>query len=98
MELWAFRRAWQARSEPFLDQLGSAQQRTRLGLGFAPFHLRDRICHDAGGRLASTADGAQFRRIALKQPVAVTGLVEIGNGRYAIVGPRGVGVAETTAP
>src|ERR1700761_6202775 len=34
--------------EAFLDQLGRAQQRTRLGLRLAPFHLRDRICHDAG--------------------------------------------------
>jgi photosystem II stability/assembly factor-like uncharacterized protein len=53
---------------------------------------------DAGGRLASTTDGAQFRKIALKQPVAVTGLVAIGDGRFALVGPRGVSIAETTAP
>jgi photosystem II stability/assembly factor-like uncharacterized protein len=54
---------------------------------------------DAGGRLARTTDGGRsFQKVALKQAVPVTGLAEIGDGRIAIVGPRGVIVAETTAP
>jgi photosystem II stability/assembly factor-like uncharacterized protein len=53
---------------------------------------------DAGGRLVSTAAGVQFRKVALKQSVAVTGLVEIGVGRIMLVGPRGATVAEIVAP
>ncbi len=54
---------------------------------------------DAGGRLASTTDGgSSIKKLALKQAVPLTGLAEIGDGRLALVGPRGVSVAVTTAP
>lgn len=54
---------------------------------------------DAGGRVASSADGGRtFQKLALKQAVPVTGLAVIAEGRLALVGPRGVVVAETAAP
>ncbi len=54
---------------------------------------------DAGGRVAATADGARtFRALVLKPPVPIAGLVEVGAGRLALVGPRGASIAETTAP
>ena len=54
---------------------------------------------DAGGRVVITEDGGRtFTRVPLKQPVPMTGLAEAGEGRLALVGPRGVAVTETTSP
>ena len=37
--------------QPFFHQLAGAQQGAGLGLGFASFHFRVAVGHDAGGRL-----------------------------------------------
>jgi len=50
---------------------------------------------DAGGRVSSSTDGGRtFTKVTLKQSVPVTGLVEIGEARLVLVGPRGATVAE----
>ncbi|MDE2370876.1 MAG: glycosyl hydrolase [Burkholderiales bacterium] len=51
---------------------------------------------DAGGRLAvGDADARQFHPLPLPQALPLAGLVDAGQGRLALVGPRGVVV---TAP
>jgi photosystem II stability/assembly factor-like uncharacterized protein len=53
---------------------------------------------DAGGRVASTVDGGRsFKGVALKQTMPLAGLTDAGEGRLALVGPRGVAVTEMTA-
>jgi photosystem II stability/assembly factor-like uncharacterized protein len=50
---------------------------------------------DAGGRISASTDGGRtFTKVTLKQSVPVTGLVEIGEARLVLVGPRGATVAE----
>jgi photosystem II stability/assembly factor-like uncharacterized protein len=50
---------------------------------------------DAGGRIVASADGGKtFMKIPMPANVPVTDIAEVGNGRYAIVGPRGVAVVE----
>ena len=50
---------------------------------------------DAGGRIVASTDGGRsFVKIPLPATVPVTGIAEVGNGRYALVGPRGVAVVE----
>jgi photosystem II stability/assembly factor-like uncharacterized protein len=56
------------------------------------------VLADVGGRLAASTDGGRtFTGLALKQPAPLTGLVEVGDGRLAVTGPRGVAVTETSA-
>jgi photosystem II stability/assembly factor-like uncharacterized protein len=53
---------------------------------------------DAGGRVSSSTDGGRtFAKVTLKQSMPITGLVDIGEGRIALVGPRGVAVTEIAA-
>jgi len=53
---------------------------------------------DAGGRVASSTDGGRtFSKLALKQAVPLTGIADIGDGKLALVGPRGVAVSDTAA-
>ena len=53
---------------------------------------------DVGGRVAATEDGGRtFRPLVLKQPMPLTGLTDAGENRFAVTGPRGVAVTETTA-
>jgi photosystem II stability/assembly factor-like uncharacterized protein len=50
---------------------------------------------DVGGRVAVTTDsGRTFNRLALKQSMPLTGVGDAGEGRLALVGPRGVAVTE----
>jgi len=50
---------------------------------------------DAGGRVSASTDGGRtFTKLTLKQSVPVTGLVDIGEARLVLVGPRGATVAE----
>jgi photosystem II stability/assembly factor-like uncharacterized protein len=50
---------------------------------------------DAGGRIAASADGGRtFANVSLPANVPVTGIAEIGNGRFVLVGPRGIALAE----
>lgn len=50
---------------------------------------------DAGGRIARSADGGRtFDKVALKQASPLTGIADLGDGRLALVGPRGVAIAE----
>jgi photosystem II stability/assembly factor-like uncharacterized protein len=50
---------------------------------------------DAGGRIVASTDGGRsFIKIPMPANVPVAGITEVGNGRYAIVGPRGVAVVE----
>lgn len=50
---------------------------------------------DAGGRIVASTDGGRtFVKIPMPANVPVTGIAEVGNGRYAVVGPRGVAVVE----
>jgi photosystem II stability/assembly factor-like uncharacterized protein len=52
---------------------------------------------DAGGRVAATDDGARtFSPLALKQPMPLTGIVEAGEQRIALTGPRGVAVTQAS--
>ena len=53
---------------------------------------------DAGGRVA-VSDGAAggFKLMPLKQTMPLAGIADAGNGRLALVGPRGVAVTETAA-
>ena len=52
---------------------------------------------DAGGRVAQSADdGRTFGTITMKQPMPLTGLAAIGEGKLAMVGPRGIALSETT--
>jgi photosystem II stability/assembly factor-like uncharacterized protein len=45
---------------------------------------------DASGRIAATADGGRsFTHLAIRRPMPLTGLVDLGEGRLALVGPRG---------
>ena len=54
---------------------------------------------DAGGRVAASDDGGRtFTKVALKQPVPLTGLAEAADGRFALAGPRGVATTEVGAP
>lgn len=53
---------------------------------------------DAGGRVAvSNEDGREFKLVALKQTMPLTGIADAGNGRLALVGLRGVAVTELPA-
>jgi len=50
---------------------------------------------DVGGRLAASTDGAQtFTRMTLKNPMPLTAIAALGEGRLALTGPRGVAVSE----
>lgn len=50
---------------------------------------------DVGGRIASSSDGGRtFAKVAVPTPVPLTGIAEMGSRRFALVGPRGVAVAE----
>jgi photosystem II stability/assembly factor-like uncharacterized protein len=53
------------------------------------------ILADVGGRLAASTDGAQtFTRMTLKNPMPLTAIADLGEGRLALTGPRGVAVSE----
>jgi photosystem II stability/assembly factor-like uncharacterized protein len=53
---------------------------------------------DVGGRLAvSDATGRDFKIVPLKQAMPLAGIADAGNGRIALVGPRGVAVTELPA-
>ena len=50
---------------------------------------------DAGGRLVvSDGTGGGFKPMPLKQTMPLAGIADAGNGRLALVGPRGVAVTE----
>jgi photosystem II stability/assembly factor-like uncharacterized protein len=54
---------------------------------------------DGGGRVVASEDGGRtFTKVALKQSVPLTGLAEAGEGRLAVVGPRGVAVVDVATP
>jgi len=53
------------------------------------------ILADVGGRLAASTDGAQtFTQMTLKNPMPLTAIADLGEGRLALTGPRGVTVSE----
>ena len=54
---------------------------------------------DAGGRIVATQRRRTHLRAdrASQPPMPLTGFVDIGDGRFVLVGPRGVAVAETAA-
>jgi photosystem II stability/assembly factor-like uncharacterized protein len=53
---------------------------------------------DVGGRVVASVDGGRtFTPVTLKQPMPLTGLVEAGDGRLALAGPRGVAITDTDA-
>jgi photosystem II stability/assembly factor-like uncharacterized protein len=59
---------------------------------------RATLLADIGGRIVSSEDGGRtFTKVALKQTVPLTGLAEAGDGRLAVVGPRGVAVVDVVA-
>ncbi len=52
---------------------------------------------DAGGRIVASEDGGKtYQKVAVKNSLPIFGLTDAGNGRLALVGPRGVAVAEPT--
>ena len=55
------------------------------------------IAVDAGGRIVASEDaGRTYQKVMVKNPLPLTGIAEAGDGRLALVGPRGVAVAEAT--
>jgi len=53
---------------------------------------------DAGGRAVVSDDaGRVFTKVALANPMPLTGIADAGNGRLALVGPRGVAVTAIAA-
>lgn len=48
---------------------------------------------DAGGRVSSSTDGRTFTPLALQYPTPIAGLVDAGNGKLVLVGPRGASLA-----
>ncbi|MBL0089937.1 MAG: glycosyl hydrolase [Ideonella sp.] len=56
------------------------------------------VLADAGGRVAvSDGAGREFKLVALKPSMPVAGIANAGNGRLALVGPRGVAVTALPA-
>jgi photosystem II stability/assembly factor-like uncharacterized protein len=54
---------------------------------------------DQGGRVATSADGGvTWNAVPLKTPMPLAGIADAGNGRLALVGPRGVAVVDLNAP
>ncbi len=54
---------------------------------------------DAGGRIAASDDGAAtFRPVKVERPAALTGIADAGEGRLALVGPRGASASRVVAP
>jgi photosystem II stability/assembly factor-like uncharacterized protein len=52
---------------------------------------------DAGGRIVASLDGGRtFQPVALKPSLRLTGLVDAGGGRLALVGPRGIVLAQAS--
>ncbi len=53
---------------------------------------------DVGGRVVATEDGGRtFAKVTLKQSTPLAGMTEAGEGRLAMVGPRGVVVTDANA-
>jgi photosystem II stability/assembly factor-like uncharacterized protein len=53
---------------------------------------------DVGGRIAKSTDGGRtFNPLTVKQPMPVSGIVDVGGGKLALVGPRGVAVSESAS-
>jgi photosystem II stability/assembly factor-like uncharacterized protein len=86
------------------DNGGAAWTKVEAGLpaaivGAASAASGTILLADAGGRIAASSDGGHsFAPIAVKPPMPLTGFAELGDGRFALVGPRGVAVSETAAP
>jgi photosystem II stability/assembly factor-like uncharacterized protein len=54
---------------------------------------------DVGGRVVTSTDGGvQWTATALEQPMPLTGLVAMGEGRVALVGPRGAAATRLKTP
>jgi photosystem II stability/assembly factor-like uncharacterized protein len=52
---------------------------------------------DVGGRVVSSSDGGRsFGKVALTQSMPLTGIADVGAGKLALVGPRGVAVSVLT--
>jgi photosystem II stability/assembly factor-like uncharacterized protein len=50
---------------------------------------------DVGGRIVSSTDGGRtFSKVTFKQPMPLTAIADIGDGKLALVGPRGAAVSE----
>ena len=50
---------------------------------------------DVGGRIAVSDDGGRtFRKVTAANALPVTSIADAGNGRFAMVGPRGAAVTE----
>lgn len=50
---------------------------------------------DIGGRIVASSDGGRtWNKIAVPTPTPITGIAEVGNGRFALVGPRGATITE----
>ena len=56
------------------------------------------VLADAGGRVAvSRDDGRSFKGVPMKQTMPLAGIADAGDGRLALVGLRGVALAELSA-
>ena len=86
------------------DDGGTSWVKVEVGLpsavvGAAQTQRDANILADAGGRVVASADGGRtFSNVSLKHPMPLTGIAEAGEGRLALVGPRGVAVTESVAP
>jgi photosystem II stability/assembly factor-like uncharacterized protein len=86
------------------DDAGTSWIKVDVGLlsavvGAARTQRDATLLADAGGRIVASGDGGRtFTNVTLKQPMPLTGIAEAGEGRLALVGPRGVAVTEAVAP
>jgi hypothetical protein len=82
------------------DDAGKSWSKVDAGLpaaivGSAKAFQGATLLADVGGRVSMTTDGgATFKKVLLKNPVPLTGIADAGEGRLALVGPRGVAVTE----
>ncbi|HWZ74548.1 MAG TPA: YCF48-related protein [Casimicrobiaceae bacterium] len=53
---------------------------------------------DAGGRVAASSDGGRaFGQVVLTMSMPLTGIADVGGGKLALVGPRGVALSSLAA-
>jgi photosystem II stability/assembly factor-like uncharacterized protein len=91
------------RGNAYVNDGGSGWQKVEPGLPatiVAAATLKDGalLLADAGGRLAlGNAAGRDFKPVAVTPPMPLAGVADAGNGRLALVGPRGVAVVALPA-
>ncbi|MGH6623562.1 MAG: WD40/YVTN/BNR-like repeat-containing protein, partial [Burkholderiaceae bacterium] len=66
-------------------------------VGASTTEKNEMVLADMGGRLAISSDGGRsFKPLPLAKSMMLSGVADAGNGKVALVGPRGV-MVETPA-